>query len=382
MDIKENTVKEMDKEDSNAIGKENTEKNQPISALDCLNDLMERIKNKKQPQAIPTGFSKLDQVLGGGLYAGLYVLGASSSLGKTTFTCQAANQMAAQGKDVLIFSLEMAKDELVAKDLSRISGIIPFCECMPEEDALSTRQVLNADNVSPMLEASFKAYAKLAGRIFIYVGMGDVTADTIRTKVKQFKSETKRVPVVIVDYLQIIAPFSAQYSTDKQNVDKTVLELKRLSRDQEIPIVVISSLNRQNYKGPINMSAFKESGSIEYSADVLLGLQMEGTGEKDFDIDAAKQEPIRDVELKVLKNRNGPVGSALYFAYRPQFNLFTERKQSAKLTKHKKSTNYDIVEGATVLKEFVAEHFADERRKARDETRNMNQDTPGGDGST
>lgn len=391
METNENTVKEIGKEDSSAIGKENTEKNPIIPVLYYLDDMLERIRNKKQPKAVPTGFYNLDQVLDGGLYAGLYFLGASSSLGKTTFIGQIANQIAAQGRDVYIFSLEMARDELTAKDISRLSGIIPFCINMTEDEesdeekgqkALSIRQILNADDVSPMIETSFEVYRKIAKHIFVYEGMGNVTADTIRAKVKQFISEINRVPIVIVDYLQIIAPFSAQYSTDKQNIDKTVLELKRLSRDQGIPIIAISSLNRQNYTGPINMSAFKESGSIEYSADVLLGLQLEGTGEKGFDIDAAKQKRPREVELKVLKNRNGPVGSTLHFAYRPQFNLFTERKRSVKLDSHKHSTDYDIAEGAAVLKKLVDEHFAAERRKAKDEAHNMNQDTSGGDGST
>lgn len=165
-----------------------------------------------------------------------------------------------------------------------------------------------------MLASAFDIYKKVAGHIFIYEGMGNVNADTIRTKVNQFVSETGRVPVVIVDYLQIIAPFSAQYSTDKQNIDKTVLELKRISRDQGISVIAISSLNRLNYKEVISMSAFKESGGIEYSADVLLGLQLEGMGEEKFDVDAAKQKLPREVELKVLKNRNGSVGNTIHFA--------------------------------------------------------------------
>ena len=71
------------------------------------------------------------------------------------------------------------------------------------------------------------------------------------------------------------------------------------------------------------MTAFKESGSIEYSADVLLGLQLKGMGTEGFDIDQAKQGPTREVELKILKNRNGPVGGIIYFEYSPKINYFT-----------------------------------------------------------
>lgn len=360
----ETNAKEIDKKDSGATSKENAEKSPTVPALAYLDDMMERIKNKKQPPAISTGFGELDRSLGGGLYSGLYVIGAISSLGKTTFTCQIANQIAAQGKDVLIFSLEMDREELIAKDISRISGIMSLCGSIPGQEALSTRQILNGNNVSPMLASAFDIYKKIAGHIFIYEGMGNVNADTIRTKVNQFVSETRRIPIVIVDYLQIIAPFSAQYSTDKQNIDKTVLELKRISRDQGIPIVAISSLNRLNYKEVVSMSAFKESGGIEYSADVLLGLQLEGMGEEKFDVDAAKQKSPREVELKVLKNRNGSVGNTIHFAYYPKFNLFSEKKTSFKVIPI--FDKDEVKTGTAVLAKLVADHFAIEQLSMED----------------
>ena len=68
---------------------------------------------------IPTGFKKLDSVLDGGLYEGLYIVGAISSLGKTTLITQITDQIAQSGTDVLIFSLEMARSELIAKSISR-----------------------------------------------------------------------------------------------------------------------------------------------------------------------------------------------------------------------------------------------------------------------
>ena len=91
----------------------------------------------------------------------------------------------------------------------------------------------------------------------------------------------------------------------------------------KIPIIGISSLNRNSYKEAVTMSAFKESGSIEYSSDVLMGLQFKGVGEKDFDVDKAKSEIPRELVLKILKNRNGRTGGEIEFSYYPQFNYFT-----------------------------------------------------------
>lgn len=77
-------------------------------------------------------------------------------------------------------------------------------------------------------------------------------------------------------------------ATDKQNTDRAVVELKRISRDFDIPVFAVSSFNRENYRNAVSMEAFKESGAVEYSSDVLFGLQLAGAGEQGFDVNAAK----------------------------------------------------------------------------------------------
>lgn len=130
--------------------------------------------------------------------------------------------------------------------------------------------------------------------------------------------------MVFVDYLQILAPYSDRMS-DKQNTDKAVLELKRISRDFLIPVFCVSSLNRANYKTPISMEAFKkESGAIEYSSDVLLGLQLKGTGDKDFNVNLTKTQNPHEMELIIFKNRNGVTGGVIEFKYYAWFNYFAE----------------------------------------------------------
>ena len=104
-----------------------------------------------------------------------------------------------------------------------------------------------------------------------------------------------------------------------------MLELKRISRDYKIPVLGISSFNRENYKVEVSMQAFKESGSIEYSSDVLIGLQLFGAGTSGFNADEERKKNPRQVELKILKNRNGKVGGEILFEYYPQFNYFIEK---------------------------------------------------------
>ena len=177
------------------------------------------------------------------------------------------------------------------------------------------------------MNAAFENYKQFANHIFIYEGMGDIGVEEIRQSTNSHIKRTgNKNPVVFIDYLQILkAAKRDKNATDKQIIDHNVTALKQLSRDYDIPVFVISSLNRQNYNITINMSSFKESGSIEYGADVLMGIQLKGAGEKDFDVEKAKSLNPRPVEVKVLKYRIGQIVSkGIGLTYYTAFNYFSE----------------------------------------------------------
>ncbi len=311
----------------------------------ALHDFLANIEKSKTAAFYSTGFSGVDTVLDGGLYAGLYIVGAISSLGKTTFCLQVADNIARNGNDVLIFSLEMARDELIAKSVSRETFMIDKESKTQRKLAKTTRGILTGSRWNGYnheeREAITKAienYWEFAPHIYITEGVGDVTVEKIREKIERHISITGRKPVVFIDYLQIIAPADIR-ATDKQNTDKAVLELKRITRDFGLPIVGISSFNRENYTAPVNLSSFKESGSIEYSSDVLIGLQYDGMDYEDKESEKNRTSRIRNllqdmvkkgksgesqnIQVKILKNRNGSKGDA-YVKFYPMFNYFED----------------------------------------------------------
>lgn len=300
------------------------------SAANHINDFLHGIAESAKTPCTSTGFRRLDNVLDGGLYAGLYTIGAISSLGKTTLVLQIADQIAQQGKDVLIFSLEMARSELMAKSISRHT-LQQLLESGGDIRNAKTARGITAGHrykqysatERELINTAVTAYSQYAEHIYISEGIGDIGAQQIRDTVAQHVKYTGSAPIVVIDYLQILAPYSERYS-DKQNTDKAVLELKRISRDYKTPVIGISSFNRASYKDAATMSAFKESGSIEYSSDVLIGLQLAGASDKDFNVDLAKRKNPREVELVILKNRNGRTGDTLDFKYYPMFNLYEE----------------------------------------------------------
>lgn len=310
-----------------------------------LPSFLKGIEESKRAAFIPTGFSSLDNLLDGGLYAGLYVVGAISSLGKTTFCLQIADQIAQSGQDVLVFSLEMARSELIAKSVSRLTLIEDMEKHGSTAHAKTTRDILTgtrypdySQTERELIQLAISVYGEYARNIYITEGIGNVGVDEIREKVQKHIKLTGKAPVVVIDYLQIIAPADMR-ATDKQNTDKAVLELKRLSRDYSIPVIGISSFNRDNYTAPVNLASFKESGAIEYSSDVLIGLQYEGMDYQEGEADKAREKRIRElmkqavedgkagkpqkIQVKILKHRNGSKGDAFLDFY-PMFNYFTE----------------------------------------------------------
>ncbi len=279
---------------------------------------------------IPTGFFSLDRELDGGLNEGLYVIGAISSLGKTTYMLQMGNQIAEHGSHILYFSLEMSRMELIAKSISRHTAILSTAQGYGAKLAKTARGIttgrrwsMYGEHEKNLIFQAMDRFGGYAGNIFLHEGIGDIGVQQVREAVERHVAMTGKTPVVFVDYLQILAPMDVKM-TDKQAVDRNVLELKRISRDFKLPLVAVSSFNRMSYEASVKMEAFKESGAIEYSSDVLLGMQLKGAGVKDFDATEAKAQCPRDVELVVLKNRNGAVGAKIEYSYNPMFNLFDE----------------------------------------------------------
>lgn len=332
------------------------------SPLHHLQKFTDGITESISTPATSTGFENMDKVLDGGLYAGLYIIGAISSLGKTTFTLQIADQIAQNGeRDILIFSLEMSRAEIMAKTISRLTmetALETLSDDEISKNARTVRQITDGRRYKgytdvhgithppytktqlTLIQESIKRYERYAGNLFIHEGSGNIGVQQVRSTIENYvATHDGKAPVILIDYLQILAPYDMK-ATDKQNTDKAVLELKRISRDFNVPVIAISSFNRENYSNAVSMASFKESGAIEYSSDVLIGLQFKKQREIDVknatkkaneprlivDADQEKAKNPREVEMKILKNRNGQTGLSVDFNFYAQFNYFEDLK--------------------------------------------------------
>lgn len=302
------------------------------SCFNYLQDTLNKFISNKDKKLLSTGYKKLDATLGGGLYNSLYVIGGISGLGKTSIVLNILENLAKENNDVMFISLEMSREELIAKSLSRFTRETVDKRFTPM-DYPSQRDIQNGnfDIEAPYFQEGLKNYSEASKNIFIQEVNFNYNTEKIREDIINHKMLRGKAPILVVDYLQVL-PCLKDYGDDKKNIDFNITELKRISREYDIPVIVISSIGRQYYKKPIDFEAFKSSGNIEFTADVVIGLQysfMADIGNKSDNqiqemYQEAKAQYPREVQTVILKNRNGSIGECTDFIYEPKYNYFKE----------------------------------------------------------
>ncbi len=293
---------------------------------------------------VETGFPKLDEILGGGFTPGWAVLGAVSNLGKSTFALQLAANMATKGTPVLFFSLEMPKEWICAKLISQQSFKLSEKN---EKSAVMAKDLMNkkAFNANKekwdVIKQAAKTATKNLKNLYIidakssqYSGQ-KLTAEFMAEHIKKFIDEHDAKPFVIIDYLQIIPMMNERdASSDMHSIDHNIDVLSKV--DKDITVLLISSVSRSSYNSKesleaIRLDSFKGSGTIEYSADVVLALDfiIDNKSEKMTAsewIMRAKTENPRRVRVMALKQRYNASGgaAAIPFDYYAKFDYFEE----------------------------------------------------------
>jgi replicative DNA helicase len=284
-----------------------------------------------------TGFQNLDTE-SGALYPGLYVLGAASSMGKTTFVHQLADQLAERGEQVLYFSLIQSRFELIIKSLSRV-----IARKSEGRYGVTELEIRKMANPSEEVREAMDAYASLIGyRLSIVENSKelDVGVGKISEIVRDYIAGNGVRPIVIVDNIQHIASKEcdtlSHMQIGKQAIDYNLRALKTLQREEHLTVIAVSNIDTDSYFKHIDFDSFLNTGGIEYTADVIWGLQIQAAKETEkaqtkFDARerfiSAKAHLPRKMELICLKNNFGKSSYTCYFDYYPQYNVFLEEKR-------------------------------------------------------
>ena len=288
------------------------------SVEDILHEEWDRLQrlheNGEELIGTPSGFRDIDRLTGGFQAGNLIVIAARPSMGKSTFVCNVAENVALKANlPVALFSLEMSETELAQRFLSSQARI--------GSDKLRRGTVSETDWPKVM-----KANNVMANAPLWIDDSSDLSLLELRAKARRLHAEMKRkeggqgLGLIIVDYIQLLRADDMGANRVEQ-VGQFSRGLKLLSRELKVPVIAVSQLSRAPEQRPDKkpiLSDLRESGSIEQDADIVGFLYRDEYYTKEN-----SEEPGIG-ELIFAKHRNGPVGS-VKMAFISRYPKFADR---------------------------------------------------------
>jgi replicative DNA helicase len=276
-------------------------------------DRMEELhRDKSKMRGVPTGYRDIDNKLAGLQRSDLLILAARPAMGKSTFALNLAHNVAVQANQrVLVFSLEMSKEQLVDRMLADEAGV----------DAWNIRTGNLSDDDFEKLSHAMGVLAEAP--IYIDDTPG-VSVLELRTKARRAAHE-RPLGLIVVDYLQLMTGSSRRgYSDNRvQEISEISRGLKLVARELNVPVLALSQLSRsvesRNPPHP-QLSDLRESGSIEQDADIVMFLYRE-------DYYNPETENQHVTKLMIKKHRNGPTGEVELYFHPERLKFMTLDKQ-------------------------------------------------------
>ena len=298
-----------------------------------LDDFLLTVTTKRDFEPIPTGIKDIDRATQGGfIRKTLVMLGAPPAMGKTALAQWIFENIAQAGQDVLYINLEMSREQLLARSISRIAWKY-------DRKDINALDVLRGyswteDQRESILKAA-NIYKRDIATHFIYNPNG--VTNSIDSILKAMAAETARIkaqgkpePLICIDYLQLIDSGERDAIEGMKSI---IFQLKNFAKENNTVVFAIMANNRaSNKSGTVDMESGRDTSTLEYSADLMLGLSytaiedrrtysytMDGKSvTKVYDLEAIRRlkkkayeageelpAVCNEVSLKVLKNRFG-----------------------------------------------------------------------------
>ena len=307
--------------------------------------------NTRAYEPIPTGISDIDRALTGGFIRGtLVTLGAPPAMGKTALAQWIFENMASSGNDVLYINLEMSREQLLARSISRLAWI-------DSRNDINALEVLRGyswtdEQRAAIAQAAERYKADIAPH-FTYNPDG-VTNDinsilqAMQTEAMRIKAQGKPAPLVCIDYLQLI---ESDKEDAKEGIKGILARLKEFAiRENTVVLAIIANNRESNKSGTVEMESGRDTSAIEYSGDIMLGLTYTVIDDRRkysysedgklieavYDLDIIRRlkiqareagEPLpsvcNEISLKVLKNRFGEDGRRATLVFDGKHSTFS-----------------------------------------------------------
>ena len=269
------------------------------SSTDLVYSIFLELKQKAAHPNLPglsSGFYALDSLTQGFQKSDLIIVAGRPSVGKTAFSLTISLNIIKYSKlPVLVFSLEMSKEQIMYRLLSMESNV--------SQSRLRSGKLYKTD------WTKLNKIIKLLSKLPLFVDDSSaLSVQEIRAKIKTILFQYPTIGLVIIDYLQLMQTPISNNGNRAQELSQITRALKNLAREFNIPIIALSQLSRnvetRTDKKPI-LSDLRESGSIEQDADLVLMLSQNETNIHDQSSDTLNKV----IDLIIAKQRNGPTGN-------------------------------------------------------------------------
>ena len=282
--------------------------------VENIKEIQELERNKGALPGITTGFRDLDRILGGLHKTDLVILAARPGMGKTSFALNIAENAADKGHSVMVFSMEMSKEQLGQRLLAMSAQVdmehIKRGELTPDE----------------WMSISYAQDAYENRKLFIDES-SDISILEMKNKCRRLKAE-HGLDLVIIDYLQLM---NLGYKTENrvQEISAITRSIKVLAKELDVAVVLLSQLSRaseQRKDHRPQLSDLRDSGSIEQDADIVIFLKRDDYyEEEDAEVDLSRRGNVCDVII--AKHRNGETGQ-IQLAWIARYTKFGNLERS------------------------------------------------------
>ena len=289
-----------------------------ISSKQAISQVIERInelQSSKQITGVPSGFKYIDKVTNGFQNGDLVIVAARPSVGKTAFALNIASKSATIfKKKVAVFSLEMPAIHLAMRMLAAKASV-------------DSEKIRTGKNISNQDWAKIDRATKDLSTASIYMDDSSVIkVNDVFAKCSKLK-ESNGLDLIIIDYLQLIAPSTSHGDNRQQEVSEISRSLKQLARELNVPVIALSQLSRSVEKGekgkyPV-LSDLRESGAIEQDADLVMFLHRDKAANENED---GTRKDTQDIKVLIAKHRNGALAN-IDLAFQSKYNQFIDKEK-------------------------------------------------------
>lgn len=305
--------------------------------VQTFQDFLDKIQTEAY-KPLSTGLQSFDEMLGGGIpRQSIVILTAAPGAGKTALTQQVFETMAAGGANVLFINLEMSREQLMARSLSRI--------IRRQGGRMSATAIMRGykwtDEQRQYMQYAAEEYRERLADHIVYNPVESTDIEkilaTINDIAKKCKDAGKEVPVVVLDYLHLVTAEKSQEQAEI--IKRAVAGLKQYAINYDTFCFVISANNREaNKNGVITLNSGRDTSAIEYSADIQISLNYREFAEpKKFhkrdghrydpqdpnDVEELQRMNPRHMVIQTLKNRMCGISKKLYMEFDAECSTFT-----------------------------------------------------------